>query len=357
MGLPVDNNDSEARLHEDTRPDIKRQPTDENKNPFLILRIFKYESHGWDEYEVFSGTNRIKIGQNADECDFAIADKQFSDTQVVITPVGGDWYITDIGKRNLMRVNGVLKRQGILKRNDNCVITIRGAKFILNTNLQGVDSIQRSNVATNDLILVQNNIASNYSFKDTLLVGSGSYCDIKIAGEEYAAVISTFNNRVCLMPLTGNSLISVKDFCKVEKTAVNLLSNDSIQFNGEELRVLIPSEKVKQRFNFVSSTTVNRLCLTEIVDDHLTDNVLPLPESGTTVQLGRDPNTSVIVVEGVKLSRRHAEITSHDSALTVTDLNSHNGTYVNGKKIIKTTVYAGNIVQFGDRKFLICFAD
>jgi pSer/pThr/pTyr-binding forkhead associated (FHA) protein len=355
MGLAIEIDEPETKVYEETQPDLKPRPSDSNEKNFLILRILKLETTGWDEYEVFSGTTKIQIGKDPEKCDFVIDDPKISDIQAILVPVGTDWYVLDVGKYNMLNVNGVLKRQGILSKNNSCVITLRDTKFVLNTNF--TTGVQRNNLSNNDMILVHNNIATNYSFKQTLLIGSSPYCDIKIPGEEYAAVVSSFKQRVSLIPLTGNSLITVKEIGVVEKKAVNIISNDTIQFSGEELRLIIPKETVRERFNFVSAKSVNRLCLAEVVDNTVTDNVYPLPETGMTVVLGRDPNSSIIVIDSPKISRRHAEVTTHDNGITVNDMGSHNGTYINGQKVIKTTTNAGGFVQFGDRKFLVCFAD
>jgi DNA-binding CsgD family transcriptional regulator len=66
---------------------------------------------------------------------------------------------------------------------------------------------------------------------------------------------------------------------------------------------------------------------------------------GTNV-VGRDP-TCNIVLSDHSVSRFHAELSVHGSIITVRDLNSRNGTYVDGKHIQSSAVRAGQQLHFG----------
>lgn len=73
-----------------------------------------------------------------------------------------------------------------------------------------------------------------------------------------------------------------------------------------------------------------------------------LAEGQTTV--GRE-NATITVGES-SLSRRHAELSRTGGSVTITDLGSTNGTYVNGVKIQSSTVLnPGDTVQFGAAQF------
>jgi len=58
--------------------------------------------------------------------------------------------------------------------------------------------------------------------------------------------------------------------------------------------------------------------------------VIPLVEGSNLI--GRDAN-STIWIDSSSVSRRHAEIAVADSGVTIEDLRSKNGTFVNGAKI------------------------
>ncbi|MGC8579118.1 MAG: diguanylate cyclase [bacterium] len=50
------------------------------------------------------------------------------------------------------------------------------------------------------------------------------------------------------------------------------------------------------------------------------------------------------------VSRKHAEIIIDDNSIFINDLNSSNGTYVNGKKVTKTELHEGDIFSIGTYK-------
>lgn len=68
--------------------------------------------------------------------------------------------------------------------------------------------------------------------------------------------------------------------------------------------------------------------------------------------LGRSKECD-ICLNVVHLSRRHAQITVKDNYLQVDDLNSSNGTYVNGKRVNSAQVRAGDEIGFDTLKFSV----
>jgi hypothetical protein len=69
---------------------------------------------------------------------------------------------------------------------------------------------------------------------------------------------------------------------------------------------------------------------------------------GGTSIVSRDPDGDIVLLNEGSVSRKHAEVTRNGTTVTVKDLGSTNGTYVNGVKIIGDTVLEiGDRVQFG----------
>ncbi|HEX8742905.1 MAG TPA: FHA domain-containing protein, partial [Thermoleophilaceae bacterium] len=54
---------------------------------------------------------------------------------------------------------------------------------------------------------------------------------------------------------------------------------------------------------------------------------------GGSVVVGRDPAAATLLIEDPEASRRHASLTPGASGVTVEDLGSTNGTYVNGERV------------------------
>ena len=70
----------------------------------------------------------------------------------------------------------------------------------------------------------------------------------------------------------------------------------------------------------------------------------------TTVRIGRDPGNDIVVDE-LLVSRHHAELRSTVQGLEVVDLASHNGTFVNGRRVERALLALGDIVAVGLQRF------
>lgn len=77
-----------------------------------------------------------------------------------------------------------------------------------------------------------------------------------------------------------------------------------------------------------------------------------LANIGETVLIGRNHECH-IVFPGTHLSRRHAQITMGAKSLTVTDLKSANGTFLNDSKIDEAEVKAGDRLRFDVYSFRV----
>jgi len=71
----------------------------------------------------------------------------------------------------------------------------------------------------------------------------------------------------------------------------------------------------------------------------------------TTVTVGRQQD-SVIFLDDVTVSRKHAEIRRRDDGFHVHDRGSLNGTYVNGERVEETKLASGDEVQIGKFKLI-----
>ncbi|MBN1427457.1 MAG: FHA domain-containing protein [Anaerolineae bacterium] len=64
------------------------------------------------------------------------------------------------------------------------------------------------------------------------------------------------------------------------------------------------------------------------------------------IVIGRDPACG-IVLDAPNVSRKHAAIRPHEGTHIISDLDSSNGTYVNGQPVKQTVLNAGDVVQIG----------
>jgi hypothetical protein len=83
----------------------------------------------------------------------------------------------------------------------------------------------------------------------------------------------------------------------------------------------------------------------EVTTPHMLGVRIPLVAGSTTI--GRGPGSAVILNDAT-VSRQHATIELHGGGIMLRDLNSSNGTYVNGARIFgPVAVGPGDVVAFG----------
>ncbi|NMM98882.1 FHA domain-containing protein [Bifidobacterium olomucense] len=71
------------------------------------------------------------------------------------------------------------------------------------------------------------------------------------------------------------------------------------------------------------------------------------PETDATGLIGRDP-ACLIQINDVLVSRRHCSLEATGNGILLTDLNSANGTYVNGRRVAKIWLEEGDVVTVGN---------
>src|SRR5690242_1790899 len=82
--------------------------------------------------------------------------------------------------------------------------------------------------------------------------------------------------------------------------------------------------------------------------------VVPLAEK--EVSIGRDPS-NVLVIDDLSVSRCHCVVRYRDRLLSICDLESHNGTFVNELPIKERILEHGDRVTIGTSLFLVLLAD
>jgi pSer/pThr/pTyr-binding forkhead associated (FHA) protein len=60
-----------------------------------------------------------------------------------------------------------------------------------------------------------------------------------------------------------------------------------------------------------------------------------------------------VVLVDTNISRRHAQVAMDDGAVVVTDLGSTNGTFVNGRRITRSTVRPGDEITVGTSRLRV----
>src|SRR6185437_12644750 len=72
--------------------------------------------------------------------------------------------------------------------------------------------------------------------------------------------------------------------------------------------------------------------------------------AGAALVVGRAPTSDIPVIDPT-ISRRHAEVELTESGVTVRDLGSSNGTFLNGTRVHTAVVNPGDLLTFGKVAF------
>ncbi|MDP9238265.1 MAG: FHA domain-containing protein [Chloroflexota bacterium] len=132
---------------------------------------------------------------------------------------------------------------------------------------------------------------------------------------------------------------------------------DLLLTHGDRLEVAAGDERaVEMLFQLDNATLADTLELTrafslrEVRPAKGGGGRLPLPASGS-VSIGRS-QASDLVLDSLSVSRSHARIDTRDGVARIIDLESANGTYVNGMTTQTRTLIAGDIVRIGPFKLV-----
>lgn len=77
-----------------------------------------------------------------------------------------------------------------------------------------------------------------------------------------------------------------------------------------------------------------------------------MPLSDKAIRIGRTPDNDLVLVGDLAVTRNHAELRmSPTGGYEIIDLGSHNGTFVNGKRVSQATLTEQDIVSIGHSTF------
>ncbi|HOX37129.1 MAG TPA: FHA domain-containing protein [Candidatus Brocadiia bacterium] len=151
----------------------------------------------------------------------------------------------------------------------------------------------------------------------------------------------------------------VKTSNKLQVAKVEQTQEQPIDFHEETVKT-VPEEQAKEVISSDGLATVDDISLAmkpvkSEKSDHATFYIWQddwrgmffVLKEGQEVSLGRDSTQADIMVMDSKVSRRHCTLSFKEGKVTVTDLDSANGTYVNLKKIKEVVLSPTDKVRVG----------
>lgn len=185
-------------------------------------------------------------------------------------------------------------------------------------------------------------VDSSYTF------GSGTETNYKVGKAAHEATLNVDGDKLTLMNISGSDEVQANG--SPVKGQVLLGADDEFTV-GEAIFELIDPKALRAKTapaaqGEASDTSGWSL---KALNTALANKSFPLEASQS---IGR-ANDCDICLNVVHLSRRHAQIAVKDGYLQVNDLNSSNGTFLNGKKISNARVRSGDELAFDTLKFQV----
>jgi pSer/pThr/pTyr-binding forkhead associated (FHA) protein len=128
---------------------------------------------------------------------------------------------------------------------------------------------------------------------------------------------------------SGPAEVATPDF-----SSLNDFEAPSMDFDGEAKTKVLSNSKVLAKIHFPDGIA----------------NVREVELNEGEISLGRGKNCNV-VLEDKKASRKHAIIRRSGMGFTLKDLESANGTFVNGIQISEQELYGGDLIRIGNSEF------
>ncbi len=178
-------------------------------------------------------------------------------------------------------------------------------------------------------------------------IGSSKGNDFIIADESVAsehAEIRVQGDEVALVRVCTQGALSVNG--RTVKKAVLTKAGDLLCVGTVQLELVDPKEGFVPK---TSETVQESAWSIKAMDPSLPEKTFAINK---TMVLGRTPECQ-ISISSSHLSRRHAELSIVDGRLSLKDLGSANGTYVNGKKITETFLKRGDLIGFDKLMFTV----
>lgn len=175
--------------------------------------------------------------------------------------------------------------------------------------------------------------------------GTGTENQYKVEGQGVAEIhagLEVNGDDIKLFNLVGGDSITVNG--KVLEKNIALKPGDEFSIGDASFKLADPKTSRKPRQKLAPEL---RTWTLKAKNTALANKSFPLEGSQT---IGRS-NECDICLNVVHLSRRHAQITVKEDYIQLDDLNSSNGTFLNGKKITATQVRAGDEIGFDTLKF------
>lgn len=345
-----------------TNVNLKKQPV-KTEAATGRLSVLIETSSGWKERMFESARERIIISETSAESDIPAALIPNFSGALVFQKCDDKWILLNTGKaRATFFFNGKKLNHSMLEKGEKTIITSQSAQKIIVTFLNDEGKTRKSNKLSaplsNEFSIKYN--GKEYSFpRDQLcLIGKHSYCDLAMDESDFIAAIFEKNREFFIIPLDPKTPILVNSAPCTEPRIIFRGSTISLGKNMCVFELPDTKDSAEIKINSgIDALNSERLVLIPAAknSDGSRKSIVYMPMSGKSGFIGRDATQANIVINSKTVSKKHAQVIVYENCLMLLDCYSTNGTYVNGEKISKRTVHPGDIIEFGEEKFILSY--
>ena len=319
------------------------------------LRIFMLSGADWKELPFPLTQKIVRIGSSRREADILIDGHDLASVQLILRRIGCRWYIFDSGDTQLALFNGFKRRQAILDAGMKIFVELNGVVFLFCVENPVPASGSSEQKLKNSFTLSFNGSSLEFSVARPALIGQDSICDMKAGDNSFSALVfydqpggfylySPFGHTGNLVNSPSENALKLSDGSKFRAGTEKIIFNSDFGIHH------LPGASL------IKDMTRVPMVLIELDDMDNIVNKLVLPDKGHSVFVGRGPG-NYFMIDGRKISKKHAQIMMGASNICVVDNSSTNGTYVNGERIERKLVRTGDSIRFGDRLFILTCAE
>ncbi len=319
---------------------------------------------GWKEKVFDQAKERIIISENAQESDLPPNTLPAFKGSLVMQKCDDKWIVLNSGRAGAkFAFNGRNANHFMVGKGEKTLVACdNGMLFImiyLNNEGRVRKALHEGHPKGDEFSLMKDGAEHCYPRDSVCLLGKHQCCDLATAADsDFTAAIYEKNREFHVAPLDPKTAILVNSAPATEPRVI--LRGSTLSIGNNHLTFNLPdsfdSAEVKM------STGIERINAEKLVfipamrnSDGTRKSMLYVPAPGKSGFVGRDASQAHVVVNSKTVSKKHAQIISYDTNIMLLDCYSTNGTYVNGERISKRTVHPGDIVEFGEEKFILSY--
>jgi pSer/pThr/pTyr-binding forkhead associated (FHA) protein len=314
------------------------------------LSIFRQFGGKWRRLDFPAGKTAIRIGSRREKNDIFIeGDCSVDPIHVVIIYLGNRIFIIERGQSCITYVNGTRTPYAELEDKNPFLLVVGSTNLIIKP--------KRSDSSGNynkDRVYLIKTPSGEYhvEFHRFILLGSHDICNLKFEGSEFIGMLLPHAKDIFLIPLSNmrynGDEIPLLQPCRILSGCL---------LNSLNASIFIPGGMENENTCYFPVQTHSYLKFIEILDNEEKGVIkMKLPSAGGSFIISRERHDHYMHIKSKFISRQHAQVIVYDKCISVEDLKSRNGTYVNGERIKRKIVYPGDFLSVGDRTFILGYS-